>query len=80
MLPAVRPGRTSKDVVADISVVDDLPDLVPVTAPELAVIKTYLGNLIDQLLADAKTPGSTAKATRSPNEGARPRLPALDRD
>jgi hypothetical protein len=79
-LPAVRPGRTGKDVVADISVVDDLPDVVPVTAPELAVIETYLGNLIVQLLADAKAPGSTAKDTRSYNEGTRPGLPALDRD
>ena len=78
--PAVRPGRGGKDVVADISVVDDLPDVVPVTAPELAVIETYLGSLLDQLLADAKASGRTAKATRSFTEGTRPGLPALDRD
>jgi hypothetical protein len=63
-----------------LSVVDDLPDAVPVTALELAVIETYLGNLIDQLLADARATGSTVKATRSFNEGTRPGLPALDRD
>jgi hypothetical protein len=78
--PAVRPGCVANVVVADISVVDNLPDVVPVTAPELAVIETYLGSLLDQLLADAKASGSTAKATRSFNEGTRPGLPALDRD
>lgn len=78
--PAVRPGCVANVVIADIGVVDDLPNVVPVTAPELAVIETYLGNLIDQLLADAKEPGSTAKAIRSVNEGTRPGLPGLDRD
>lgn len=78
--PAVRPGCVANVVVADISVVDNLPDVVPVTAPELAVIETYLGNLIDQLLADTNAPGSTAKAIFSGNEGTQPGPPALDRD
>ena len=78
--PAVRPGGVANGVVTDSSVVDDLPDVVPVTAPEMAVIETYLGSLIDQLLADAKAPRSTTKAIRSVNEGTRPGLPALDRD
>lgn len=60
------------------SVVDNLQDMVPVTPPELAVIETHLGSLIDQLLADANAPGSTAKAS-SVNKEARPGLPALDR-
>lgn len=55
--------------IADIRVVDDLPDLVPVTASELAVIETYLGNLFDQVLADAKASVSAPKAVRFSNRG-----------
>jgi hypothetical protein len=78
--PVSSPGRGANVVVADISVVDDLPDSVPVTASELAAVETYLGSLIDQLLTDAKASGSTAKTARSFNEGTRPGLPALDRE
>jgi hypothetical protein len=31
-------------------IVDDLPDLMPVTPSELDVIETYLGSLLDDLL------------------------------
>lgn len=31
-------------------IVDDLPDLVPVTQSEIDVIETYLGSLLDDLL------------------------------
>jgi hypothetical protein len=78
--PAASPGRGANVVVADIGVVDDLPDVVPVTTSELAAVETYLGNLTDQSLANAKASGSTAKATRSFNEGTRPGLPDLDRE
>ena len=48
--------------------VDDLPDVVPVTAPELDAVETYLGGLIDQLLADAKAAECTAQADRPSNQ------------
>jgi hypothetical protein len=71
---ATRLALCSGDAVAD------LVDVAPVAAPELTVIKTYLGNLIDQWLAAAKASGSTAKATDSFNEGTRPEHAALDRE
>lgn len=51
-----RPGRvrTTSGAATDAPiVVDDLPDAIPVTAAELEVIETYLGPLIDRLLAGA---------------------------
>jgi hypothetical protein len=41
-------------------VLDDLPEVIPVTGPELDVIETYLGNLIDQFLLDAASDASTS--------------------
>jgi hypothetical protein len=80
MRSATRPGRGGSGVTADISVVDAFSDVVTVTASEVAVIEAFLGSLFDLLFADAKASGSTAKATRSFNEGTRPGLPALDRE
>ncbi|MFZ5681575.1 MAG: hypothetical protein ACOY91_17650 [Pseudomonadota bacterium] len=48
---------------------DDLPEVIPVTGPELDVIETYLGNLIDQFLLDAASDATTSTGH-----------PALDRD
>ncbi|TYL86111.1 hypothetical protein [Bradyrhizobium cytisi] len=42
-------ARTSDDPV----VLDDLPELVPITTAELDTIQFYLGDLIDRLIADA---------------------------
>jgi hypothetical protein len=67
--PARRPVGGGKGVIADIGVTDDLPDLVPVTASELAVIETYLGNLFDQILAEAKASVSAPMTIRSSNRG-----------
>jgi hypothetical protein len=56
-------------------VVDDLPAVLPVTRPELEVIETYLGGLIDRLLADggsAATP-SPISNPGMPIRGSRPR-------
>lgn len=49
-------------------VLDKLPELIPVTVPELAVIETYLSTLIDRLLADA-TPASPVKPVLAANPG-----------
>jgi len=49
-------------------VLDNLPELIPVTGPELEVIETYLGTLIDGLMADA-TPASPAKPVLAANPG-----------
>jgi hypothetical protein len=42
------------DTESDPIVVDDLPDIVPVGTREIDVIETYLGHLLNALLA-AKT-------------------------
>jgi hypothetical protein len=59
-------------------VLDNLPEMVPVTGPELDTIETYLGNLIDGLLAGA----GSGNAVKSPSPyGGKPSAPpALDRD
>jgi uncharacterized protein YqeY len=44
---AVRNGADAADWV----VVDNLPDLVPVSHDEIDVLETYLGALLDELLA-----------------------------
>jgi len=56
------------------SVLDDLPEMIPVTGPELDVIETYLGNLINQLLLDAACDMAITPASTSTGH------PALDRD
>jgi hypothetical protein len=33
-----------------LDIVDDFPDIVPVTESELETIETYFGNLLDELL------------------------------
>lgn len=53
------------------SVLDDLPEVIPVTGPELDVIEIYLGNLIEQLLLDAASDRAVTPSTRPP---------ALERD
>jgi hypothetical protein len=47
------------------SVLDDLPEVIPVTGPELDVIETHLGNLIDQLLLDAASDRAVTPAATS---------------
>jgi hypothetical protein len=59
-------------------VLDDLPGVIPVTGPELEVIETYLGGLIDRLLMDAAS--ARAMAPVSTNFGKPSGPPALDRD
>ncbi len=73
--PECRPtaGATTDDPV----VVDNLPAVIPVTGPELDVIETYLGHLIDRLLMHAAsdsavTPASTANPG-TPIQASRPR-------
>lgn len=58
-------GPIAGGTIDEPSVLDDLPEVIPVTGRELDVIETYLGNLIDQLLLDAAcdmaiTPVSTS--------------------
>jgi hypothetical protein len=48
-------------------VLDDFPEVIPVARPELEVIETYLGGLIDRLLMDAAS--DRAKAPVSTNSG-----------
>ena len=62
-------GPITGGTIGQPSVLDDLPEVIPVTGPELDVIETYLGNLIDQFLLDAASDASTST-----------RFPALDRD
>jgi hypothetical protein len=58
-------------------VFDDLPAMIPVCGPELDVIETYLGNLIDRLLMDAVSDGRVTPASasnpRMPVRASRPR-------
>ena len=49
-------------------VLDNLPEVIPVTAPELEVIETYLGNLIDRMLLDAASSGAVTPISM-PNPG-----------
>ena len=47
--------------------VDNLPEVIPVTVPELDVIETYLGGLIDGLLTYADSEGAgTPSPTSNP--------------
>lgn len=68
-------GPITGGTIAEPSVLDDLPEVIPVTGPELDVIETYLGNLIDRLLMDAASdravtptlasnPGMSIRASR----------------
>jgi hypothetical protein len=43
----------ARAVTDDPSVLDNLPEMIPVTRRELEIIETFLGNLIDRLLLDA---------------------------
>lgn len=70
--------RPTADAATDESVVlDDLPELIPVTGPELDVIETHLGNLIDRLLMDAASNKAVTPAPTSnpgmPVRASRPR-------
>ena len=68
-------GQTVAVTTDEPILVDDLPEMIPVTGPELDVIETYLGNLIDRLLMDvasdravtptlASNPGMSIRASR----------------
>jgi hypothetical protein len=77
-LPQPEHVRTMSGATTDEPiVVDDLPEVLPVTGPELNVIETYLGGLIDRLLTDASSDGAaTPSPTSSPGmpiQGSRPR-------
>ena len=50
-------------------VLDNLPEVIPVTAPELEVIETYLGNLIDRMLLDAAASSGAVTPISMPNPG-----------
>ena len=52
---------------------------IPVTGPELDVIETYLGNLIDRLLMEPAADRAVAPTPTS-NRGYPSGPPALDRD
>lgn len=58
-------AQCSRDAVVDPAVADDLPSAVPVATAELETIETYLGKLIDQLLADADAPSRAQSASMS---------------
>jgi hypothetical protein len=74
------PVKAKRDAKAgaatdDPIVLDNLPEVIPVTRRELEVIETFLGNLIDGLLLDAASdmamaplsipnPGKPARASR----------------
>lgn len=62
-------GPIAGGTIDEPSVLDDLPEVIPVTGPELDVIEAYLGNLIDQFLLDAASDASISTG-----------VPALDRD
>ncbi|MDW3098672.1 MAG: hypothetical protein R8J41_11290 [Alphaproteobacteria bacterium] len=38
---------------SDLKVIDDLPDEIPVTEDELALVETYLDKIIAEMLNDA---------------------------
>ena len=67
---APKPQRcpTAGAATIEPTVVDNLPDVIPVTMPELDVIETYLGSLIDGLLADANSEGVVTPSS-TPNPG-----------
>lgn len=62
-------GPITGGTIDEPNVLDDLPEVIPVTGPELDVIETYLGNLIDQFLLGTASDASTSTGH-----------PALDRD
>lgn len=80
MRSATRPDRGCGRANADIGVVDDLPDVAPVSASVLPVIETFLGSLFGHLFADAKVSESTAKIIGSSTGGMALKAPALGRD
>jgi hypothetical protein len=59
------------------NVVDNLPEVIPVTVPELDVIETYLGGLIDGLLTNTGSEAAGAPSSTSnpgmPIRASRPR-------
>lgn len=55
-----RPHR-QRDAAIRFAVLDDWPDQLPITAGEVAVIETYLGEMLDELLSQC-----TAKRSRAP--------------
>lgn len=67
-------GPIAGDAIVEPSVLDDLPEVIPVAGRELDAIETYLGNLIDQLLLDAACDTAITPASTSTGH------PALDRD
>lgn len=73
--PECRP--TAEAATDEPVVLDDLPELIPVTGPEVDVIETHLGNLIDRLLMDAASDRTVTPAPTScpgmPVRASRPR-------
>jgi hypothetical protein len=61
----------------DPVLLDNLPELIPVTRSELEVIETYLSSLIDQLLLNATADGAMQPVSnpnfREPIRASRPR-------
>jgi hypothetical protein len=72
-------GPIASGTTDEPRVLDDLPEMIPVTGPELDVIETYLGNLIDRLLMEPAADRAVAPTPTS-NRGYPSGPPALDRD
>lgn len=68
-------GATPDDPI----VLDDLPELIPITTAELDTIQIYLGDLIDRLIGDAAST-TGAKPVSRPNARKPVGATALDRD
>lgn len=77
-LPQLECRPTAAATTDDPAVVDNLPPAIPVTGPELDVIETYLGHLIDRLLMDAASDKSAMPSTSKP--GVPIWAPVLDRN
>ena len=67
---------TVAPATVDPVVLDNLPEVIPVTGSELEVIETYLSSLIDQLLSNATAGRATnTEPTPNPREPVRPSRP-----
>jgi hypothetical protein len=62
-LPQPERGPSAGATADHPIVVDNLPEVIPVAGPELDVIETYLGNLIDRLLMDAASDRTATPAS-----------------
>jgi len=61
-----RSPRRQRDTAIRYAVLDDWPDRLPATAGEVAVIETYLGEMLDELLSQCSTKRSRAPSADEP--------------